>query len=506
MTRFNLSEWALGHRSFVVFLMIIAVVAGVMSYARLGREEDPSFAIKVMVVAAEWPGATLGETFDQVTDRIEKEVQQVESLDFTRSYTVPGRTVVFVQFKDTTDPKKLPDLFYQVRKHINDIRSSFPDTLKGISFNDEFGDVFGNIYAFTSDGLTMRQLRDYAEDVRNAMLQVKDIGKTELIGTQDEAIYLVISARKLAGFGIDLQALFRTLQAQNAVVPSGVIQAGAEQVLLRVGGQFVSEESLKAINLRINDRFFRLTDVADVRRGYVDPPEMLFRYDGQPAIGLAIAMRKGGNLLDFGAALKAKMREVEATLPIGVGVHLVSDQPRIVEQAVGGFTEALGRGHRHRAAGELSEPRRARRARRLDLHSAGARRHFRHSRHLGHFAATHLARRADHRARASGRRCDDHRRDDGGAARGRRQQRSRGDLRLHLDRVPDADGHARHRRRLSADRLQRQRRGRVHVQPVRRHRRLALGVVDRRGAVRAAWSASPSCRRRCGATPSGRAA
>ena len=163
MTRFNLSEWALAHRSFVVFLMIIAVVAGVMSYARLGREEDPSFAIKVMVVAAEWPGATLGETFDQVTDRIEKEVQQVESLDFTRSYTVPGRTVVFVQFKDTTDPKKLPDLFYQVRKHINDIRSSFPDTLKGISFNDEFGDVFGNIYAFTSDGLTMRQLRDYAE-------------------------------------------------------------------------------------------------------------------------------------------------------------------------------------------------------------------------------------------------------------------------------------------------------------------------------------------------------
>jgi multidrug efflux pump subunit AcrB len=342
MTRLNLSEWALAHRSFVVFLMIVAIVAGAMSYLRLGREEDPSFAIKIMVVAAEWPGATIGETLDQVTDRIEKEVQQVESLDFTRSYTVPGRTVVFVQFKDTTDPKKLPDLFYQVRKHINDIRGSFPDSLKGISFNDEFGDVFGNIYAFTSDGLTMRQLRDYAEGVRNAMLQVKDIGKTELIGTQDEAIYLVISARKLAGFGIDLQALVKTLQAQNAVVPSGVIQAGAEQISLRVGGQFVSEESLKAINLRINDRFFRLTDVADIRRGYVDPPQMLFRYDGQPAIGLAIAMRKGGNLLDFGAALKAKMREVEATLPIGVGVHLVSDQPQIVEQAVGGFTEALG--------------------------------------------------------------------------------------------------------------------------------------------------------------------
>jgi multidrug efflux pump subunit AcrB len=341
MMRFNLSEWALAHRPLVVFLMIIAVIAGTLSYHKLGREEDPSFAIKVMVIVAEWPGATIEETLGQVTDRIEKEVQQVESLDFTRSYTVPGRATIFVSFKDTTDPKKLPNLFYQVRKHINDIRGSFPDTLKGISFNDEFGDVFGNVYAFTSDGLTMRQLRDYVEAVRSAVLQVKDIGKTELIGTQDEAIYLDISARKLAGLGIDLQSLVKTLQAQNAVVPSGVIQAGAEQVSLRVGGQFVSEESLKAINLRVNDRFFRLSDVADIRRGYVDPPQAMFRFDGQPAIGLAIAMRAGGNLLSFGDDLKAKMREAEANLPIGVGVHLVSDQPRIVEKAVGGFTEAL---------------------------------------------------------------------------------------------------------------------------------------------------------------------
>jgi multidrug efflux pump len=341
MKRFNLSKWALKHRPFVVFLMIIAVIAGLMSYRRLGREEDPSFAIKTMVIAAEWPGATIGETLDQVTDRIEKEVQQVEWLDYTRSYTIPGRAIVFVQFKDTTDPKLLPDLFYQVRKHINDIRSTFPDSLKGISFNDQFGDVFGNIYAFTSDGLTMRQLRDYVEGVRDAVLAVKDIGTTEFIGEQDEAIYLDISARKLAGLGIDLQALIRTLQAQNAVAPSGVVQAGAEQVSLRVGGQFVSEESLKAVNLRVNDRFFRLSDIANIRRAYVDPPQSLFRYKGAPAIGLAVAMRKGGNVLDFGKALKAKMREVEATLPIGVGVHLVADQPHVVEEAVGGFTRAL---------------------------------------------------------------------------------------------------------------------------------------------------------------------
>jgi multidrug efflux pump len=160
MTRFNLSEWALGHRSFILFLMFAAVIAGALAYRELGREEDPSFAVKTMVVVAVWPGATVGDTLDQVTDRIEKEIQQIDSLDYTRSYTVPGRSTVFVQFKDTTDPKKLPDLFYQVRKHINDIRAAFPETLQGISFNDEFGDVFGNVYAFTSDGLSMRQLRD----------------------------------------------------------------------------------------------------------------------------------------------------------------------------------------------------------------------------------------------------------------------------------------------------------------------------------------------------------
>ncbi len=160
MTGFNLSEWALRHRIFVLFLMIVSIIAGTLAYHKLGREEDPSFAIKTMVVVAVWPGATVADTLDQVTDRIEKEIQQIDSLDYTRSYTVPGQATVFVQFKDSTDPKKLPDLFYQVRKHINDIRATFPETLQGISFNDEFGDVFGNVYAFTSDGLSMRPLRD----------------------------------------------------------------------------------------------------------------------------------------------------------------------------------------------------------------------------------------------------------------------------------------------------------------------------------------------------------
>ena len=341
MKSFNLSEWALTHRSFIYFMMIVSVVAGVFAYGKLGREEDPAFSIKTMLVIAEWPGATVGDTLDQVTDRIEKELQQIDGLDFTRSYTTPGKATVFVQFRDTTDPRKLPNLFYQVRKHIGDIRGTFPDTLKSIIYNDEFGDVYGNVYAFTADGLSMRQLRDYVERVRGNVLQVKNIGKTSIVGVQEEAIYLDFSTRKLAGLGLDLQALIKTLQAQNAIAPSGVVQAGAEQVSVRVGGQFVSEDSLKAINLRVGDRFFRLSDIADVHRGYPEPPQPLFRYNGQPAIGLAIAMRAGGNLLEFGKDLKAKMRAVEASLPIGVGVNLVSDQPLIVEKAVSGFTEAL---------------------------------------------------------------------------------------------------------------------------------------------------------------------
>jgi multidrug efflux pump subunit AcrB len=340
MTRFNVSDWALSHRSFVYFLMIVAVIAGSMSYMRLGREEDPAFSIKTMVVSAQWPGATVGDTLDQVTDRIEKEIQQVDLLDYTRSYTTPGHAIIFVNFKDSTPPDRLKDLFYQVRKHINDIRNTFPDNT-GIGFDDEFGDVFGNIYAFTADGLSMRQLRDYVEGARSAVLRVPNIGKTEIFGTQDEVIYLDFSARKLAGYGLDVQSVIKTLQAENAIVPSGVIQSGAEQVSVRVSGQFRSEESLKAVNLRLNDRFFRLSDIADIRRGYVDPPQEMFRFNGQPAIGLGIAMRQGGNLLAFGQALKAQMRKFESTLPIGVGIHLVSDQPRVVEEAVGGFTEAL---------------------------------------------------------------------------------------------------------------------------------------------------------------------
>ena len=341
MKGFNLSDWALSHRSLVWYFMLIFTIAGIFSYLHLGREEDPSFTIKTMVIQANWPGASVEETTRQVTDRIEKKLEELESLDFSRSVTTAGQTIIFVNLKPTTKARDVTPTWVEVRNMINDLRPNFPQGVQGPFYNDRFGDVFGNIYAFTADGLSMRQLRDYVETVRSRILTIPNAGKVELVGAQDEVIYLEFSTRQIAALGLNQQAILASLQAQNAVSPSGVIQAGPERIAVRVGGQFTSEESLRAINLRVNDRFFRLSDVATISRGYVDPPTSLFRVNGEPAIGLAIGMKPNANLLDFGAELKKLMDQVTGELPVGVGVHLVADQPVIVEEAVSGFTRAL---------------------------------------------------------------------------------------------------------------------------------------------------------------------
>ncbi|MGY4303226.1 multidrug efflux pump subunit AcrB [Bradyrhizobium sp. USDA 4369] len=341
MKSFNLSDWALEHRSLVWYFMIAFMAAGLYSYLHLGREEDPSFTIKTMLIQAKWPGASAEEMTRQVTERIEKKLEELPALDYTKSLTVPGQTTVFVNLRDTTKARDVVPTWLQVRNLINDIKGDFPSGVVGPGFNDRFGDVFGNIYAFTSDGLSQRQLRDRVEEVRAKVLTVPNVGRVDIVGAQNEVIYLEFSPRKVAALGIDQRTILNALQAQNAVSPSGVLQAGPERIAVRVSGQFSSEESLKAINLRINDRFFPLTDVATISRGYEDPPTSLFRVNGQPAIGLAIGMKAGANLLDFGEALKEEMTKVVADLPVGVGVHLVSDQPKIVEEAVGGFTKAL---------------------------------------------------------------------------------------------------------------------------------------------------------------------
>jgi multidrug efflux pump subunit AcrB len=321
--------------------MLVFLLAGAFSYINLGREEDPSFTIKTMIIQAEWPGASADEMTRQVTDRIEKKLEELPSLDFTRSMTVSGRTTIFVDLLPSTKARDVEPNWQLVRNMVGDIRATLPSGVNGPFFNDKFGDVFGNIYSFTVDGLKQRQLRDLVEQARTDVLTVPNIGKVDIIGAQDEVVYLEFSTRKIAALGVDRQSVIETLQAQNAVTHSGVIESGPERIALRVGGSFASEESLGSINLRIGDRFFPLSEIATIRRGYADPPSGLFRFNGEPAIALAIGMKPGANLLEFGKLLKKKMAQVQSNLPVGAEVHLVSDQPSVVAEAVSGFTSAL---------------------------------------------------------------------------------------------------------------------------------------------------------------------
>ena len=341
MKTFNLSDWALGHRSFVWFLMIISLVAGIMAYMTIGREEDPNFAIKTMVVSASMPGASVEDMVDQVTDRIEKKLQELPELKYTRSITRTGQTTVYVELQPTTQADQLPRIWQRVRNMMSDIRSSFPQEFGGFRFNDEFGDVYGNLFAFTSDGFSPRELRDHVDIIKREIEALPDAGKVNLYGTRDEAIYLDFSPRKLAALGLNEQAVLSTLQTQNAILPSGSIDAGAERVQVRIGGQFSDAQSLADVNLRIGDRFFRLTDVATIKQGYTDPPDNLFRYNGKPALGLQVGMRPGANIIEFGKELSKVTARARAELPIGITIHQVADQPHVVKEAVGGFLKAL---------------------------------------------------------------------------------------------------------------------------------------------------------------------
>jgi multidrug efflux pump subunit AcrB len=341
MKGFNLSEWAISHRSFVWYLMLLFVVAGVLSYVELGREEDPTFSIKTMIVQTYWPGATIDDTMLQVTDRIEKKLQETPWLYYLKSYTKPGASTVYVNVLDNTPKSAIPDIWYQVRKKIADIKGALPQGVVGPYFNDEFGDVFGIVYAFTADGFSHRELRDYVENIRTEIFTVKNAAKVQLLGAQDQKFYLEFDTRQLAGLGVSRDQIIQSLREQNAVTPSGVVQTDQEKFAVRVSGSFTSVADLKRINFFANGKFFRLADVATITEGYTDPPQPMFRFNGEPAIGLAISMAQGGNNLVFGEEVAHKMAEITANLPIGIEPHLVADQSVVVEEAVGGFTKAL---------------------------------------------------------------------------------------------------------------------------------------------------------------------
>jgi multidrug efflux pump subunit AcrB len=341
MTHLNLSEWSLRHRSMIAYLIVVLMLGGVFSYLKLGRAEDPDFTFKAMVVRTLWPGATAHEVELQVTERIEKKLQEVPYVDVLRSNSKAGESLVFIILKDYTPKKDVPEAWYQVRKKIGDIRQNFPAGVQGPFVNDEFGDTFINIFALTGDGFDIAQLRHEADRVARELRRVAEVKKVELVGVQDEKIFVEISHAKLSTLGINPQMIIEALQKQNAMAPAGFFETASDRVRLRVSGEFDSLESVSAIGVQAEGKLFRLGDIASIKRGLSDPPAPRMRVGGQPAIGIAVAMNKGGDVIELGDHLSAEVARLQRDLPQGIDIHVVADQPEIVRQSITLFMSSL---------------------------------------------------------------------------------------------------------------------------------------------------------------------
>lgn len=339
--RFNLSEWALRNRQIVLFLMLLLAIVGALSYTKLGQSEDPPFTFKAMVIQTRWPGATAQEVSRQVTERIEKKLMETGEYERIVSFSRPGESQVTFIARDSMHSKEIPDLWYQVRKKVSDIRQTLPPDIQGPFFNDEFGTTFGNIYALTGDGFDYAVLKDYADRIQIQLQRVKDVGKVDLLGLQDEKIWVELSNVKLATLGLPLAAVQQALQEQNAVSTAGFFETGSERVQLRVSGNFQTVEEIKNFPIRVADRTFRISDVADVHRGFNDPPAPRMRFMGEDAIGLAVAMKDGGDILVLGKALEGEFSRLQKNLPAGMQLRKVSDQPAAVKTGVGEFVQVL---------------------------------------------------------------------------------------------------------------------------------------------------------------------
>ncbi|KAB2964921.1 efflux RND transporter permease subunit [Zoogloea sp.] len=341
MKCFNLSEWALHHQPLVRYLIVALALIGVISYQNLGQSEDPPFTFKVMVVRSEWPGASAREVEEQVTDRIEKKLQEVPYVDTIRSYSRPGESVVLFVAKDSTPAKEVPDVFYQVRKKIGDIRGTLPTGIRGPYFNDEFGDVFGNIYALTGDGFDYARLKAEADRIRGELLRVPGVAKVDLIGEQEQRIYVELSNTKLATLGLDVQTVTDALARQNAVAPGGYFETKDERIYLRPSGAYDTVEAIRETRIQAGGRELRIGDIATVARGFVEPPAPGFRYQGQNALGLGVSMAKGGDIIALGRNLKSATASIQGALPVGLDLAEVASQPEAVTRSIDEFVKSL---------------------------------------------------------------------------------------------------------------------------------------------------------------------
>lgn len=340
-SRFNLSEWALKHQTLVLYIMLMLTISGFLAYAKLGQSEDPPFTFKVMLVRTSWPGASAVEVEQQITDKLEKKIQEVPHLGYSSSYSRPGESMIFIVIKDDTFSKDIPEIWYQVRKKISDIRHTLPQSIESLTFNDEFSDVYGSMYALTGDGFDNFALKKQAEIIRAELLSTPDVGKVDFFGERKQRIFIELSNAKLSTLGVSTTTLINILQTQNAVVKGGTFDSPKERIRIEVSGRYNTVEDLREIRMRANNRDFKLGDVARVYRGYEDPPRDTVRYNGKETLLLGVSMSQGGDVIALGHALDTKILRIQQNLPVGLSFDTVTSQPKIVAHSVNDFVQSL---------------------------------------------------------------------------------------------------------------------------------------------------------------------
>ncbi|MHA4871411.1 efflux RND transporter permease subunit [Duganella sp. PWIR1] len=338
---FNLSRWALEHIPLTRYLIAVLLIGGALSYSNLGQDEDPPFTFRAMVVRANWPGATSLQMAEQVTDKLEKKLQETPDIDEISSYSKPGETTIILKLRESAAPKEVAQSWYQVRKKIGDIRGTLPPGVQGPFFNDEFGDTYGSIFALSGDGFTYAEMKDYADFVRQQLLGVPLVSKVELFGVQDEKINIEFSHKKFAQLGVPFEAIVNQIATQNSVEATGVLVTPTDNLQVRVTGALKTVKDLEELELRANGTTFRLGDFATIKREYQDPPGNKMRFNGKEVIGLGVSMEKGGNIIQLGKHMEKTVREMKAKLPVGIELERVSDQPEAVKASVGEFVHTL---------------------------------------------------------------------------------------------------------------------------------------------------------------------
>jgi multidrug efflux pump len=341
ISRFNISKWALEHSALTRYLLVVLMLLGAVAYFQLGQDEDPPFTFRAMALRVFWPGATAQQVAEQVTDKLEKTLQEVPYADKIRSYSKPGEALIIFQVKDSSPPKEMQQTWYTVRKKIGDIRATLPAGVIGPYFNDEFGDVYGSIYALSADGFSYQELKDQADRVRQRLLKVRDVNKVAIFGAQDEKLFVEISQKRLAQLGLDFNQVLAQIGQQNAVESAGTINAPTDFVQVRVGGQFNTVEELRQFPIRANGASFKLGDIAEIRRAYVDPPQVKVRHQGHEVIALGISMARGGDIIRMGKALNLTIDQIRAELPAGIELHQFQNQSKVVSASVNEFVGTL---------------------------------------------------------------------------------------------------------------------------------------------------------------------